>query len=328
MKPRVLYISGPMRWIPHSNFPLFDEVANYLRKRDIEVLSPADNDRRVWPEVESAPGFAEGAHVNFTGAPADFTFEKLFVWDVEAIGKADGIVLLPGWRDSVGASLEAEIAKAFKKRILYAIVHYGQCVAVTSNDPEVPQVIGLTGFAQVGKDTAARFLVEHYGFERVAFADRVRGVAYQLNPLVRYRASLLRLRTIVDTAGWEKAKQWPEVRRLLQVLGTEAGRNVLGEDIWVRLVMGDLLPGKRYVISDVRFWNEAKAIWGVNGEVWRIVRPGYGPINKHQSETAMSSYITDAVIINDGSLKDFYNSLREEMTRWELQPATEDEVFI
>ena len=35
-------------------------------------------------------------------------------------------------------------------------------------------VIGLTGYAQSGKDTLASILVEKYGYSRVAFGDKIR----------------------------------------------------------------------------------------------------------------------------------------------------------
>mgnify|MGYP006283771541 FL=1 len=42
-------------------------------------------------------------------------------------------------------------------------------------------IIGLTGYAQSGKDTVASLLVEHYGYERVAFADKIRSFLYEMN---------------------------------------------------------------------------------------------------------------------------------------------------
>jgi dephospho-CoA kinase len=39
-------------------------------------------------------------------------------------------------------------------------------------------IIGLTGYAQSGKDTVANILVENYGYQRVAFADPIRALLY------------------------------------------------------------------------------------------------------------------------------------------------------
>src|SRR4051794_16838163 len=83
-------------------------------------------------------------------------------------------------------------------------------------------LVGLTGYARSGKDTAAQVLINK-GFNRVAFADPMKNMLYALNPIV-VECSELRLREIVDRDGWEGAKRLSEVRELLQRVGTDAGR--------------------------------------------------------------------------------------------------------
>src|SRR5581483_2011292 len=95
-------------------------------------------------------------------------------------------------------------------------------------------LLGLMGYAQAGKDTVAKLLVEEFGFTRIAFADALREALYALNPLIPFEGDHVRLRWLIDASGWEEAKvRHPEVRELLQRLGTESGRNVLGADVWV-----------------------------------------------------------------------------------------------
>ena len=89
-------------------------------------------------------------------------------------------------------------------------------------------IIGLAGYAGAGKDTVGNILIEKHGFRRVAFADKIRSLVYDINPQV----GGLTLKDIVDKDGWDVAKAIPEVRRLLQDTGI-AGRNLLGEDIWI-----------------------------------------------------------------------------------------------
>jgi dephospho-CoA kinase len=45
-------------------------------------------------------------------------------------------------------------------------------------------IIGLIGYAQSGKDTVANMLVDKFDFERRAFADRIREILYEMNPMV------------------------------------------------------------------------------------------------------------------------------------------------
>jgi hypothetical protein len=100
------------------------------------------------------------------------------------------------------------------------------------------------------------------------------------------------------------AKKNPEVRRLLQVLGTDFGRKMLGEDVWVKMIMDKLNYEDRVVISDVRFPNEAEAIRKLGGSVWRINRRNHSAVNGHPSEHAMDNYMFNHVIYNDGTLDD------------------------
>jgi hypothetical protein len=164
-----------------------------------------------------------------------------------------------------------------------------------------PRIIGISGYARVGKDTFADALVEHDGYVKRSFAEPLRQVLYAQNPLV---SSSLTLAEVVDHIGWERAKdEHPEVRRLLQVLGTEAARTHLGDDVWVNAAVDALdLKADRYVFADVRFPNEADAILQLGGIIVRIERSGVGPINGHATETAMDDYEFDYVIHNDGTI--------------------------
>ena len=62
-------------------------------------------------------------------------------------------------------------------------------------------IIGLSGYAQSGKDTVAEILVEEYGYTRVAFADIIKQAVYLLDPIVN--VSGMRLRYFVDQIGWD-----------------------------------------------------------------------------------------------------------------------------
>lgn len=188
------------------------------------------------------------------------------------------------------------------------------------------QLIGLMGYAQTGKDTTANVLVEHHGFTRVAFADKLREVAYALDPIVAYTdrgawgtdvLAPLRLQDVVDQHGWDYAKtRYPEVRALLQRLGTEAGRQVLspalfGDDsIWVRAALDGLHGDSHWVITDVRFPNEAQAIRERGGWLWRIERNGTGPVNGHASETALDDTPADWIVPNNGTLDDLARNVQ------------------
>lgn len=172
------------------------------------------------------------------------------------------------------------------------------------------QIIALHGFAQSGKDTVAKFLEEEAGYKRLAFADALRDVLYALNPIIGQGAvGPLRLRTIVDGWSWDEAKvDIPEIRELLQRMGTEAGRKILGENVWVNIVLKQIKdhPGQRFVITDLRFDNEMDALsdYGADVLLVKIVRPGVGPVNSHTSDAGIEDRYFDVILHNNGSLDD------------------------
>lgn len=164
-------------------------------------------------------------------------------------------------------------------------------------------IIGLTGYAQSGKDTVAKILVEQYGYTRVAFADKIRDLLYEMNP--NFRDTLLQ--QAVNNNGWDEVKQDPTVRRMLQNLGVGA-RKVFGDGFWVHEAMKSMLDTPRldtnYVITDVRFLNEADMIRANNGQIWRIKRIGVDAVNAHISESQMDDYKVDQIFTNNGTIED------------------------
>lgn len=163
-------------------------------------------------------------------------------------------------------------------------------------------LIGISGYARSGKDTFAGFLVQDHGFKKIAFADLLKEVVYVLNPIVDPIVGF-RVNDFVDDYGWDYAKEnVPEIRKLLQRMGTEAGRNLLGEDIWVDAAFRNMESGTDYCISDMRFPNEAQRIVDNKGLTVRINRTGVGPINNHWGEIALDDWSFDHIVNNDSNL--------------------------
>jgi hypothetical protein len=88
----------------------------------------------------------------------------------------------------------------------------------------------------------------------------------------------------------------------LQRLGTEFGRNQMGEHFWVHLAFRDVGADDRLVITDLRFRNEALAIKSRGGITVCIERPGVGPANDHPSEHDLNGWHFDHVVVNDGTV--------------------------
>lgn len=170
-------------------------------------------------------------------------------------------------------------------------------------------IIGLSGYAQVGKDTVANYLVEHYGFVKISFADPIRDALYKLNPVLPDYPGLpgMDLAWLVDKGGWEEVKaSSPHCRKLLQRMGTEVGRNMFGEDFWVNQGLLKASQHENVVIADTRFENEANAIRKTSGQIWRITKPNHKPVNNHPSETALDDYRFDWTIPNYTGFDELY----------------------
>jgi len=99
------YLAGPMTGYPHFNFPAFQEAALKLREQGYTIVSPAELDR---------PSLAKAAMASKEGLiadlPTDETWGEILARDVRIIAdECDGIVFLPDWFKSKGATLEAVV---------------------------------------------------------------------------------------------------------------------------------------------------------------------------------------------------------------------------
>lgn len=168
-------------------------------------------------------------------------------------------------------------------------------------------VLGIVGAKRAGKDTVASVLVTDLSFHRLAFADALKAIAYDLDPLLWANPSE-RLAQLVDEDGWEAAKNWPAVRTLLQRLGV-AVRDHVHPDAWVSIVARqiDENPFTHYVVTDVRFPNEVEAIRSRGGQIVRVRRPeveAESIADTHVSERLWQEVEPDVEVWNDGTVDD------------------------
>ena len=154
-------------------------------------------------------------------------------------------------------------------------------------------IIGLTGKKGCGKSSVAAILAEKHGYEHVSFATPIKAMLEaigftdaQLNDPI------------------QKEKMIPELgktpRQCMQLLGTEFGRSMIKDSIWVTSLEKRLDKDKNYVIDDVRFPNEAAMIHANGGKVVRVVRAGQelGLVDAHVSEAGLNAEQIDMEIRN------------------------------
>ncbi len=164
-------------------------------------------------------------------------------------------------------------------------------------------IIALTGPAGAGKDTAGSILKQHHGFATLAFADPLRDM---LRALVRHTP--ISEADIANRVGKEAPQPFiagASLRHCMQTLGTEWGRNLIDQNLWIniarhRITIGTI-GGQSLAITDARFDNEAEMVIAMGGQVWAINRPQATPVQAHVSEAGISEHLIARHIDNSGS---------------------------
>lgn len=192
-------------------------------------------------------------------------------------------------------------------------------------------IIGLNGIAQSGKDTAGAYIVANYGYTRIAFADKVKEcLATLLGVSVAWIEQHKNDKELMIGAykhsGFNMGGSVPAMgatpittRHALQRVGTDVGRNILGQGLWVHLALEGINHNiTSIVVTDVRFQNEIDYINKIGGEVWKIQRDvveNDSTVQEvHVSELHNQLTGISRTIPNNETLKDFCYDLDTAMT--------------
>jgi transposase InsO family protein len=115
---------------------------------------------------------------------------------------------------------------------------------------------------------------------------------------------------------WVAFKAGMTLGKLLQLLGTECFREVIGQNVWVDATM---VPWKKQgrppiILADTRFPNESAAIRDAAGVVIKIVRTQAnredGRSARHASERALDGEEADFTIENNGTVAELAESFQ------------------
>lgn len=173
------------------------------------------------------------------------------------------------------------------------------------------KIIGLSGKAWSGKDTAADFIAEYMKENHPSMIVGRSSFAKKLKETVAFLTN-----TTYELNNSREGKEQiampfnKTLGRLQQDIGTGL-RIQVSEDFWVDALFAtqSIYSDDMTIITDVRFPNEKEKIERNHyyGTVIRIERPGYTPNDgrnlNHASETALDGAKFEYVIINDGSLQ-------------------------
>lgn len=200
-------------------------------------------------------------------------------------------------------------------------------------------IIGITGKAQSGKDTACRIVQlintvdydcacsegegEKYILDNVdnilpmtcmwekhAFADKLKECASIILGVPRFMFESGEFKESFTSLPLSNKEGEPMTyREFLQYFGTEVGRNI-DKDLWVKALMYSYGRDKEshWIVPDVRFPNEADAIRNAGGVLWKIERDGSGAGN-HISEKLIDDIMVDIIIENNLDMKYYIKAI-------------------
>lgn len=198
-------------------------------------------------------------------------------------------------------------------------------------------IIGISGKKQVGKDTTFK-IIQALEYYRKNFGDEnLEKEAILIDSLIGGRSS-----EAVTDSRWEKkemARALKEIsarligcspedfeeekfksskcsigdgitnRELLQKIGTDISRNI-DPDIWIKILKREYDPSQNWIITDIRFPNEARFIRDYKGILIRVLRnTPYS--DSHLSESAMNEWTDfDYILDNNGTILDLIKKIQ------------------
>lgn len=188
----------------------------------------------------------------------------------------------------------------------------------TTSKPQRGHVVLFTGRKQAGKNTAAQHFIDQ-GYIELSFAKPIKRIVLTLDPIIASEMSytlddgsrvarngLVRLSEFIK-AGYtldELKESHTEVRRLLQVTGTEVGREI-DPDLWVNETQKiiEAAPELNYVITDGRFANEVDMVHGIGGDsVFVQSNKAEALPVRHESELYAGTLGEKFTVSNNGSI--------------------------
>ena len=193
-------------------------------------------------------------------------------------------------------------------------------------------IIGICGLIGSGKDTIADYLINRHNFQKISFADKLKD---SVATMFDWDRELLDGKTDKSRAWREEVDQyWTKEtgetitpRLVLQLFGTECMRDGFYDGIWVSLTKKKIIenPTQNFVIPDVRFPNEAKMLYEIKGQVWRVKRGpdpdwfseyqtlGVEPKEVHPSEWAWANTKFTHILDNTGTIDDLKNRVQDHL---------------
>ena len=167
-----------------------------------------------------------------------------------------------------------------------------------------PMILGFAGAARSGKDTVGAYFVKEYMFKHCSFAKPLKEACKVMFGLSDEQ--IANKETIIEPWGLSP-------RQMYQKVGIEM-RRTIDPNIWLKNVEIEVnkCPGFSFVITDVRFSNEALWIHNRGGKVIKVVRNQELIKDSHHiTERGLTPEEIDYTLINNGTINDLHNAIED-----------------
>jgi hypothetical protein len=174
-------------------------------------------------------------------------------------------------------------------------------------------IIAISGKIGSGKSTVGD-IFEREGFVLDSFAKSVKDICcilfgYDRDTIEGSTPNSRIWREAIDKKNTNLLKRDFTPRDAMVLVGTEFGRNMIHNNIWIETLFNRYDKNKHLLVTDLRFPNEYEEIKKRGGIVIRINRPITTKLtnlnsSNHISECALDNHNFDYVINNDGTLYD------------------------
>ena len=182
------------------------------------------------------------------------------------------------------------------------------------------KIIALTGIARSGKDTTADYLVQKYGYVRLAYADIMKSIlcsTFNITPqeLEAYKNDSNSTIAVVDinqSADFVKYDILKVTfRNILENFG-QSMKALFGEKVWSNLIIQKIkeLNHDKVVVSDVRFHVEIDGLReNFNAVTLLRITNGIQPASEHASEVQHLEFTDYTLIDNTKDLEWLYKQI-------------------
>jgi hypothetical protein len=200
-------------------------------------------------------------------------------------------------------------------------------------------IISICGRANSGKDTCANYIINKYSFTKIAFADPLKRILKDVfefsNNQLWGESNLRNVEDLRYLRNRDNKIVGLSPRECLQKVGTDLFRDELYSEVWTEYLFRkiDLIKANRnleydqindiqfsktkrsnsnFIISDLRFCNEADSIRRRGGYVIKIERNSVlsnVEFANHQSEKETDDIKYDYLINNIGTYEEFISKI-------------------